>query len=230
MSPLDNFKLNFECQVCLNSLNNEVVTLNCENQHKMCLECAIEIFGAIKDGQVSKGGMCPVRCAKPVSSYVKDTFIPYLVKKISDSILPILDDLRCPRCLDYLENAVVTLNCSLQHKMCLICARALFKQISKNKIPKGKACPRGCKEDITDYTVETHIQTIAKEAKEIFQKLPKVQVEKPLDDEEIKRIKNDNHWKYMQHRMEMMEKEGVHPATVFYLSYKKPWLFEPPVW
>lgn len=65
---LNKLRDNYECFYCLSDIQ-QTVSLNC--QHKLCLDCAKEIFGEMKDGFVEKKGSCP-KCRKVVVTYDRD--------------------------------------------------------------------------------------------------------------------------------------------------------------
>lgn len=181
---LENFKHNFDCVVCLEQLKSDVVTLNCTQQHKICLVCAKTLFGEMKDGQIPVAKECPFRCTKLVSAYNKELFFPQLVNNANlNHGLDYFADLQCQRCDEFLEDRrVVTLDCPVQHKMCLICAQMLFKE-GKSGAPLKCIL---CDEPVTKYVNEFFVQRLAEEARRI----EKLKDKEPMFPEEYTKPKD----------------------------------------
>jgi len=63
-----------ECVICLEDRSpRQIVVLNCNFKHEICLECARGIFGNIKEKMVETSKLCPFRCSDKVTFYENQT-------------------------------------------------------------------------------------------------------------------------------------------------------------
>ncbi|MBA3815622.1 MAG: hypothetical protein H0X29_03710 [Parachlamydiaceae bacterium] len=76
MSAISNASpiVEIECTICLvDKSPQQMVILNCNFKHVICLECARRIFGNIKDKMVKTSKLCPFRCSNKVTFYENQT-------------------------------------------------------------------------------------------------------------------------------------------------------------
>lgn len=65
-----------DCPICNEKLlAKKEAILDCTFKHKTCLDCAMKLFGKMKEGTVQTSELCPWRCVKPVTSYNVNYFV-----------------------------------------------------------------------------------------------------------------------------------------------------------